>query len=147
MAWEGLKNFPAGFMDSRGYIRKKVPCKGWKGVIINQTNIRKVSKAMFKKLLRDGLECTLAFLSAETPSWTQLYWSGFMAWKGSGRLLHKVDVKYSLTVLLTLTLFATLETSWLCSWQGVSHLAMGCYMTSCWNSDCSYILVSDQFFK
>lgn len=147
MAWGGLEELPSWVMDSRGYIRKKFLVKDEKGSSLIRWTLEKFQRQCSRNFWEMGWSVHGLFWVQRIPSWTQLYWSGFMAWKGSGRVLHKVDVKYSLTVLLTLTLFTTLETSWLCSWQGVSHLAMGCYMTSCWNSDCSYFLVSDRFFK
>ena len=40
--------------------------------IINQSNTASVSKTILGKPLRDGVQCSWAFLSAQIPSWTEL---------------------------------------------------------------------------
>ena len=42
--------------------------KGRERAVVNQINIRIVSKATLGKLLRDGVECIWAFLSTYIPS-------------------------------------------------------------------------------
>ena len=62
-------------LEERGMERgsaRRSSLKGWERATINPTNIVTISKAMLRKLLRDGVECTWAFASATIPSWTVL---------------------------------------------------------------------------
>ena len=67
--------------------------KGRERAIVNQTNIGTVSKATLGKLLRDVMECILAFLSAEIPARTKLNWTTVDL--GDFPLLHSVTEDFT----------------------------------------------------
>ena len=78
-----------------------LPWKARERAIVSQTNIRTVSKATLGKLLRDGVERTWTFPSAQIPPWSELNWSelAFVQW-GLLRMFDIVSPRFILETRL-----------------------------------------------